>query len=130
MIEQNLSEDPVGGILEPFMSKTVEERTKTPPRDEVSSTHVPSADQSPTAAAAQTFSSLVSVRDFSVVEDVVNSFAPHIIAEIVVVVAEIIVAAAAANDSSAPNLYHNHLPALTLFSSEYKVEVRAMNHSE
>lgn len=60
MIEQNLSEDTVVGIPEPFKAKPVKEKTKTPPKDELSITHVPYADQTaPTAA--QPYSSLVSV---------------------------------------------------------------------
>lgn len=73
MIERYLSEDPVDGIPEPFKSKPIEEMTKTSPRDEVSSTLVPSIDQPFAAAiAAQPSSSLVYIRDFSTIDDVVN----------------------------------------------------------
>lgn len=45
MIEQNITEDTMAGIPEPFKAKLVKEKTKTPPKDEVSSTRVPYADQ-------------------------------------------------------------------------------------
>lgn len=52
----------------------------------------------PAHVAAQPSSSLVSVRYFSAVDDVVNSFAPHITDEVVVVVAEIVTDVKAASD--------------------------------
>lgn len=80
IIEKNMQEDAVFCIPNPFKSKSVEERTSTPPRDDVSNTHVHSLKATPVSATAA--SSLLSIQEFSAVEDVVNSIAQQAAADV------------------------------------------------
>lgn len=61
VIEKNLSEDTVFGITGPFLAQPLEERTITPPKDEVSNTPVYSPNQQ-TIAVAPHSSSLLSIK--------------------------------------------------------------------
>lgn len=114
VIEKNLSKDEVVGIPEPFRIKIVEERTKTSPlpRVDVLSTPVHSSNQ-PAYAIAQYSSSLVSVWDFSVIEDVVNSFLHQTTVENVTVAAV-----------APPVLPYDHDMFLTLLCSLLNIKKR------
>lgn len=111
----------VGSIPEPFRRLSVEERTHSSPRDNVSSTHAPTI--FPAAS-----SSLVSIQDLASVEEVIESLAKqNSVASVVPSeqAAQVIIDISnpTGPSTAAPK---SSIPDLAQFSSEHQQEIKEL----